>query len=357
MKVHTISFTDFRNLHDSTHELGAGINILYGDNAQGKTNFLEAAYICATGRSQRGAPDREMIRFGRKQAHVHVQIDDGTRIDIHLSRDGKKRAAVNHLPVRRLGDLFGNMLTVVFSPEDLRLVKSGPGERRRFMDIELCQLSRVYYYELQQYYRALKQRNNLLREIRGRGHNTDRDTLPVWDRQLAEFGRKISERRNVFLELLNPIASGIHARITSKKETLNISYAPNSPADNLEEMLAKNHEKDIAHGSTSVGIHRDDLIFSVNGVDCRIYGSQGQQRTASLSAKLAEVRFIREHKGHDPVLLLDDVLSELDKDRQHFLMESIENIQIIMTCTGAEDFLKMTLKGIKIMKVKDGRIE
>jgi len=354
MKVHTISFTDFRNLHNSTHELGAGINILYGDNAQGKTNFLEAAYICATGRSQRGASDREMIRFNEKQAHVNVLIDNGTRIDIHLSRDGKKRAAVNHLPVRRLGDLFGNMLTVVFSPEDLKLVKAGPGERRRFMDIELCQLNRVYYYELQQYYRALKQRNNLLREIRKR--NTARDTLPVWDSQLAEFGRKISRRRSIFLELLNPIASDIHARITSRKETLNISYAPNTPADSLEERLAKSHEKDIAQGSTSVGIHRDDFIFSINGIDCRIYGSQGQQRTASLSAKLAEVRFIRTHKDHDPVLLLDDVLSELDNDRQRFLLESIEHIQIIMTCTGIGDILKKAPKTSKIMKVKDGRV-
>ena len=355
MKVHTITFTDFRNLQNSIHELAGGLNILYGDNAQGKTNFLEAAYICATGRSQRGSSDREMIRFGQKQAHVSVESDDGTRIDVHLSRDGKKRAAVNHAPVRRLGDLFGNMLTVVFSPEDLKLIKSGPGERRRFIDIELCQLNRVYYYELQQYYRALKQRNNLLREIRR--HNASKDTLPVWDHQLAEYGQKISKRRAIFLEMLNPIAAEIHAQITSQKESLNIGYDPDTPPHLLEEALSKNHEKDITQGSTSAGIHRDDLIFSINGIDCRVYGSQGQQRTASLSAKLAEVRFIRKHKGHDPVLLLDDVLSELDKDRQRFLLESMEHIQIIMTCTGAEDILKKTPAGSKIMRVTDGRVE
>ena len=355
MKLHTISFKDFRNLHDNTHELDAGVNILYGDNAQGKTNFLEAAYICATGRSQRGASDREMIRFGQKQAYVSVLIDGSTRIDIHLNRSGKKRASVNKAPVRRLGDLFGNMLSVVFSPDDLKLIKAGPGERRRFMDIELCQLNRVYYYELQQYYRALKQRNNLLRDIRRR--SAAADTLPVWDQQLAEYGQKISRRRNKFLELLNPIASDIHSRITSRKETLVISYAPNAPAALLEEMLTKSHEKDIAIGSTSVGIHRDDLVFSVNGVDCRVYGSQGQQRTASLSAKLAEVRFIRTHKGHNPILLLDDVLSELDKDRQRFLMESMEDIQIIMTCTGVEDILKRAPQGSKILRVANGRIE
>ena len=355
MRVHTISFKDFRNLQNGTHELGAGVNILYGDNAQGKTNFLEAAYICATGRSQRGAPDREMINFNQKQAHVSVLMDDGAQIDIHLSRDGKKRAAVNHIPVRRLGELFGNMLTVVFSPEDLRLIKSGPAERRRFMDIELCQMNRVYYYELQQYYRVLKQRNNLLRELRRR--LASMDTLPVWDRQLAEYGRRISQRRNDFIKLLNPIASGIHARITSGKETLNISYTPNSPAALLEERITKSHEKDIIQGGTSVGIHRDELIFSVNGADCRIYGSQGQQRTASLSAKLAEVRFIRTHKGHDPILLLDDVLSELDKDRQRFLLESMENVQIIMTCTGSEDILNKAPAGSKIMRVTNGRVE
>jgi len=355
MKIHTISFTDFRNLQDNTHELAGGLNILYGDNAQGKTNFLEAAYVCATGRSQRGAPDREMIRFSRKQAHVGVTVDDGTRIDVHLSRDGKKRAAVNHAPVRRLGDLFGNLLAVVFSPEDLKLIKSGPGERRRFMDIELCQMNRVYFYDLQQYYRALKQRNNLLRDIRRRGAALD--TLPVWDRQLAEYGRKISRSRGAFLELLNPIASEIHAGITSRKETLDIRYSPNAPAGQLEEMLAKSHDKDIAQGSTSVGVHRDDLIFSVNGSDCRAFGSQGQQRTASLSAKLAEVRFIRKHKGRDPVLLLDDALSELDRDRQRFLLESMEHVQIIMTCTGAEDILRGAPAGSKIMRVRDGRIE
>jgi len=284
-----------------------------------------------------------------------VEVDDGTRIDVHLCRDGKKRAAVNHAPVRKLGDLFGNLLTVVFSPEDLKLIKSGPGERRRFMDIELCELNRVYYYDLQQYYRALKQRNNLLREIRK--HSAAADTLPVWDRQLADYGQKISKRRGAFLELLNPIASEIHARITSQKESLKISYDPNAPASSLEDLLAQNRGKDIAQGSTSVGIHRDDLIFSVNGVDCRTYGSQGQQRTASLSAKLAEVRFIREHKNHDPVLLLDDVLSELDRDRQRFLLESMEHIQIIMTCTGVEDILRNTPAGSKIMRVSGGRID
>ncbi|MDR2648271.1 MAG: DNA replication/repair protein RecF [Clostridiales bacterium] len=355
MKLHTIAFTDFRNLCDGVHELCGGVNILYGDNAQGKTNFLEAAYVCATGRSQRGASDREMIRFDRKEAHVSVETNDRTRIDVHLCRDGKKRAAVNHTHVRRLGELFGNLLTVAFSPEDLKLIKSGPAERRRFMDIELCQLNRVYYYELQQYYRALRQRNNLLKDIRR--YAAAADTLPVWDRQLVEYGTKISRRRSVFLEMLNPIASDIHARITSGRETLYVGYDPHTPADLLEERLAQNHKKDIAQGGTSAGVHRDDLIFSINGLDCRIYGSQGQQRTASLSAKLAEVRLIRRHKGHDPILLLDDVLSELDKNRQRFLLESMEHIQIIMTCTGAEDIFGKTPEGSKIMRVTDGRVE
>ena len=355
MKIHTISFTDFRNLQDNTHELAGGLNILYGDNAQGKTNFLEAAYVCATGRSQRGAPDREMIRFGHKEAYAGVTTDDGSRINVRLSRDGKKRAVINGAPVRRLGDLFGNLLTVVFSPEDLKLIKSGPGERRRFMDIELCQINRAYYLELQQYYRALRQRNNLLRDLRRRGAAAE--TLPVWDRQLAEYGRRIYNSRAAFLELLNPIASEIHSRITAQKETLSIRYAPNAQPSALEEMLTKNREKDIAQGSTSVGIHRDDLIFSINGADCRSYGSQGQQRTASLSAKLAEVRFIRKHKRHDPVLLLDDVLSELDGDRQRFLLDSIEHIQILMTCTGVEDILRSPPEGAKIMRVTNGMIK
>jgi DNA replication and repair protein RecF len=333
-----------------------GINILYGDNAQGKTNFLEAVYICATGRSPRKASDKEMIRFGVEEAHVQALADrGGTQIDIFLRKAGKKSAAVNGLTVRKLGDLFGRLLTVSFSPEDLQLVKAGPGERRHFMDIELCQLDQVYYYELQQYYKVLKQRNHLLKAISQKIQ--DSESLFVWDGQLAEHGRRVVSSRQAFTERLNPLAAEVHASITGGKERLTIAYRPCIEGDDWEARLRRTAKRDIIYGSTSVGIHKDDLMFSVNEIDVRTYGSQGQQRTASLAAKLAEVCLMREWKNQDPILLLDDVLSELDEHRQHFLLDCVKNIQTVITCTGIEEILRRMPHQAVLMQMVNGQIE
>jgi DNA replication and repair protein RecF len=355
MRIHTVAFEDFRNLENNAYELIPGLNILYGDNAQGKTNFLEAVYLCATGRSPRASTDSEMIRFGMAQAHIQTVTDEYTQIDMLLRRGRKKSAAINQLPVRRMSELFGNLLTVTFSPEDLNLIKSGPAERRHFMDIELCQLDKIYCAELQQDYRALKQRNNLLKAIRE--NRAGRGSLFVWDSQLAEHGLRISGRRCGFVENLSAMAADVHAHITGGSEKLEIVYRPNVKGADLEEKLKAAHDRDILTGTTSAGIHRDDLGFRINGEDCRVYGSQGQQRTASLSAKLAEVRLIRTAKGQSPVLLLDDVMSELDKGRQRMLMEGSEHTQVILTCTGTEDILRIAPAGTRVMRVNAGRIE
>jgi DNA replication and repair protein RecF len=346
--------TGFRNLRDSEHELFPGVNILFGDNAQGKTNFLEAAYLCATGRSQRGSADREMINHASSEAHARVITDDLTYIDVHLQRRGKKNAAINNLPVKRLGDLFGNLLTVSFSPEDLKIIKHGPGERRRFMDMELCQISLIYYGELLSYYRALKQRNNLLRQIKQR--QADRDTLFIWNSQLANHGAKIFARRKEFCEHLSEIAGKLHASITNNHESLQVIYKPDIVPGGFEEKLSANTERDITQMSTSAGIHHDDMAFIVNDTNCRVFGSQGQQRTAALSAKLAEMELIKEMKNKNPVLLLDDVLSELDVNRQRFLLGSIGDSQVVMTLTGVEDIRRFAPAGAKIMTVRDGMI-
>lgn len=357
--VSAVAVQDFRNLRGA-QTLTPGVNILYGDNAQGKTNFLEAIYLCATGRSQRASADREMIRFGQSEAHVQTVVRSGEAsdvIDVHLKKEAKKGIALNHVPIRKFGDLFGLLIVVMFSPEDLSLVKSGPAGRRQFMDIELCQMSKVYYYNLQQYYKALKQRNNLLKSLCVNAKPDLLDTVSVWDEQLAAYGSKIIAKRCGFIERLNQIAGDIHGGLSNSVEKLEITYKPSITAEEFREKLKKSIEKDIYQGFTSVGVHKDDMYFAINGSDVRIYGSQGQQRTASLSAKLSEIEIIKEHKRESPVLLLDDVFSELDRNRQKLLCGKIEGIQTIITCTGLEDVLRNLPGDVKLMKMADGVIQ
>lgn len=357
MYVKTISLKNFRNLKDINIELNNGINIFFGDNAQGKTNTLESIYLCATGRSQRTRLDSQLVMFGEREAHIRAFIDKNNRedrIDVHIKKDDKKGIAVNGIPIRKSGDLFGTLHVVIFSPEDLNLIKSGPSERRRFMDMEICQISNVYYYDLQQYYKVLRQRNNLLKNIQK--NNSLKDTLSVWDMQLVEFGKKVIKSRTNFIEKINEIASNKHFDITGGKEILKMEYSPNIELNKFENKLFNNIDRDIFTGNTNVGPHKDDIDFFINNIDVKIYGSQGQQRTAALSAKLAEIDIIRQETGLDPVLLLDDVLSELDENRQMFLLNTIEEIQTIITCTGIEDTIKKYEQSSFIFEVKNGVI-
>ena len=354
MYVERVSVKGFRNLLPLSLSLSRGLNLFYGNNAQGKTNFLEAVYMCSTGRSQRANTDREMVGYSETDAYVqalvHTPPNRYNKINIHLHKSDKKGIAINGLPIKKLGQLFGNLLTVIFSPEDLQLIKAGPSERRRFMDVGLCQLSMIYYYELQQYYRVLKQRNNLLKSIRTASGL--RDTIAVWDEQLVGHGVKIISLRDEFIETLNGFAQEAHGGLTNELERLTLTYRPSTTPSDFAERLVRGLERDVVLGSTSVGIHKDDLIFEINGEDVRIFGSQGQQRTAALSAKLAEVELMTEKKQTSPVLLLDDVLSELDDKRQNCLMRSIENIQTIMTCTK----LDMLLPTTAVYMVENGEI-
>ena len=371
MIVHKLSLQNFRNFEQLDMVLSEGVNILYGDNAQGKTNLLESIYFCATGHSRRTNVDKDLIRFNHEQAHIrlftrrwqdrqnkrdmHVHPDDyENKIDIHLKKDRSKGIAVNGLPIRKLGQLFGVLLVVIFSPEDLQLVKAGPSERRKFMDMELCQISPVYCYDLQQYYRILKQRNNLLKSIRHQ--KMSKETLFVWDEQLAAHGVKILKQRQAFIEQINIFANRIHEAITNNAESLQISYRPNITESDFLEKLQKNVDRDIALGVTSVGAHKDDLAFLINHMDVRVFGSQGQQRTASLSAKLAEIDVIQAQRKRRPVLLLDDVLSELDETRQTFLLKSIAESQSIMTCTGLNSLIGKIAADYRTYKVKEGTI-
>lgn len=355
MLVKSVSVQGFRNLKDETISLGSGINIFCGDNAQGKTNILEAVYFCSMGRSHRVKQDSRLIAFDKKEAHVRVFTDRDKRtdrIDVHIKKDEKKGIAVNGIPLRRLGELLGTFYTVIFSPEDLSLIKNSPAERRRFIDMELCQLSSVYYYDLQQYYKVLKQRNNLLKRLVKEPKL--KETIFIWDSQLIDYGKRIIKARRDFCAKAGVFARKNHELITGGKEDFTAEYRPNCTEEDLEDKLKSSLERDIFTGSTGHGPHKDDMAFYVDGSDVRIFGSQGQQRTAALCLKLAEIDIIKEETGITPVMLLDDVLSELDENRQNFLLDMTNGIQSLITCTGIEDSVKKYTGEAALFKVKNG---
>ena len=357
MYIKDLSVLNFRNIKDTKVELSENINIFYGDNAQGKTNFLEAIYVCSIGRSQRTKFDSQLIKFGYDEAHIRtfvVRKNYSGRIDVHLKKSVKKGMAINGMPARKISEFLGNLITVIFSPEDLRLVKGSPSERRKFMDLEICQLSKIYCYDLQQYYKVLKQRNNLLKShIRDKSYY---DTLDVWDMQLSDYGERIIKKREEFIRDVNLISKNIHANITDNKEELRMEYESSVEKDSFLEKITNSRDRDIALGSTNIGPHKDDIIFFINDNDTKLYGSQGQQRTAALSAKLAEVELIRQEIGENPVLLLDDVLSELDENRQRFLINNIENLQTFITCTGIEGSIYKSFRKSTMYNIKNGEI-
>jgi len=350
MYINKLSAAGFRNLNISGIELSPNINILHGNNAQGKTNFLEAVYFCGFGRSMRGVPERELICFGQDTAFIKAEIVRGNycRVQDVKIQNGAKSILIDQMAVRHMKDLFGRLLIVMFAPEDLRLIKAGPSERRRFMDMEICQLSPIYYSDLREYHRALKQRNALLKILQK--DKSQLDSLSIWDEQLQKYGRKITKTRESFISKINNISKEIHSHITQGKEDLTIFYT-SSHVENL----AKYHSRDIYQGTTGHGIHKDDINFTINGISARSFGSQGQQRTAALSAKLAEIEIIKQSTGETPVLLLDDVLSELDNSRQKFLLSKISDLQVIITCTGVEESLA-ALGEHRIMHVDGGEI-
>lgn len=357
MYINDIALKNYRNISEAYIELSPGVNIIYGDNAQGKTNILESIYICSAGRSQRsGVNDRDIIAFNRQEAHIRLNVTSANtdRIDIHFNSSKKKFISVNGISIQKLGELFGVLNTVFFGPQDLQLIQSGPGERRRFMDMELCQINNIYYYNLKKYYRLLKQRNNLLKTLQK--DRRQYDMLDIYDLQLSQCGIKLLQIRENFIKELNGFAANMHGKISQNSELLSIVYKPNTKQEDYLSKLSKNHERDIMLGSTSSGVHKDDIAFYINGVNARSFGSQGQQRSACISAKLAEIELITSERGESPVLLLDDVLSELDGSRQKCLINSIGNIQTVITCTGIEDYIKDISVKSKIFNVKNGKV-
>jgi DNA replication and repair protein RecF len=355
--IKSIQLENFRNYDSLDLEFDKGTNILYGDNAQGKTNVLEAIYLSATTKSHKGSKDKEVIKFSNDEAHIRTNLDkDGMeyRVDMHLRKSRSKGIAINGQHLKKAAELLGLLNVVFFSPEDLSIIKNGPAERRRFVDMELCQIDKFYLYNLNQYNKIVNQRNRLLKDFY---FNDDiNETLQVWNLQLLSYGKQIIERREKFVQQLNDIIYGIHKNISGQKEELKIVYEPDTRIEEFEQRLAAARERDLKCKMTSVGPHRDDFCFLVNGVDIRKYGSQGQQRSAALSLKLSEIELVKRVTNDNPVLLLDDVLSELDSNRQNYLLNNIGEIQTIITCTGLDEFINNRFEIDKIFKVTNGSI-
>lgn len=357
MIIKSLEIADLRNYETLTISFDKGTNILCGDNAQGKTNILEAIYLSATTKSHKGSKDKEIVNFHKEEGHIRTYLEkDGveTRIDMHLRKNKSKGIAIDGQKIKKAADLLGLLNVVLFSPEDLSIIKNGPAERRRFADMELCQLDHFYLYNLNHYNKIVNQRNKLLKDMY---FNPGlRETLNIWDSQLLSFGSKVIERRTLFASQLCEIISGLHKKLSGGKEELIIQYEPDVSIEEFESKLKINQERDVKLKQTSIGPHRDDFSFIVNGIDIRKYGSQGQQRTAALSLKLSEIELVKKMTKDTPVLLLDDVLSELDSNRQNYLLNSIGNIQTIITCTGLDEFINNRFEINKIFKVTNGSV-
>jgi len=358
MIIKSIELSDYRNYDHLSMEFSPGTNILFGDNAQGKTNVLEAIYVSATTKSHKGSKDRDIINFDKEEAHIRTIIEKEkveTRIDMHLRKNKSKGLAIDGQKVKKAADLIGLCNVVFFSPEDLGIIKNGPSERRRFVDMELCQLDSFYFYNLSNYNKIVEQRNTLLKDMYFNPQL--RETLNIWDMQLVSYGSKIIERRKLFVEQLNEIIEGIHLSLSGGREKIKIQYEPDVEIEDFEKNLLANQDRDVKSKITSVGPHRDDFSFLVGNVDIRKFGSQGQQRTAALSLKLSEIELVKKITKDTPILLLDDVLSELDSNRQNYLLNSIGDIQTIITCTGLEEFVNNRFEIDRVYKVTNGEVE
>jgi DNA replication and repair protein RecF len=366
MYLKKILLKDYRNLSYSFLEPDPTLNILMGYNGQGKTNFLEAIYLLGTGSSHRTNLDRELINWQKDRSLIQALLmkkDQSLKLSIIIT-ENRKQIEINNTPVSKISGLFGNLNVVLFSPEDLNLVKGGPANRRKFLDIEISQVNSYYNYLLNRYNHILKQRNNLLKGLRERKKKQE-DLLPIWDEKLVEFGSKIMLKRMEVVEKLRILSRLTQRQISDGSENLVIEYEPGVTDKTVEEEgiaaifkhdLVSSRDMEISRGYTLTGPHRDELILKINNIDVRKYGSQGQQRTTALALKLAELEFMKSEIGEYPILLLDDVFSELDEKRRGTLLGLIaERIQTFITTTDIDN-IKEIKEPYQIFKFSEGKI-
>jgi len=359
MIIKSLKLKNYRNYDLLDLTFDPKTNILYGDNAQGKTNILEALYLSGTTKSHRGTKDRDMIQFGYDESHLETVVEKKGiifQIDMHLKKNSPKGIAIDKVPIRRASELFGIVHFVFFSPEDLNIIKEGPAGRRRFIDMELSQLDKIYLDCLINYNKVVNQRNSLLKEYAFSGREDIISSLDIWDMQLVKYGNDVIKSREKFVKEINDLVKSIHTKLSGDREQLEIIYEPCVKEQDFESELVRVRDRDLKFKCTNIGPHKDDMCFLINGMDVRKYGSQGQQRTAALSLKLAEIELVKQIIHDTPVLFLDDVLSELDSRRQNFLLDSIGNIQTMITCTGLDEFINNRFSINKIFKVVNGTV-
>ncbi len=344
MRIKNLSLKNFRNYINERVEFSDGLNVVFGKNAQGKTNCAEAVFYLCTGISPRSRRDKQLIRRGEQCAEISAEAEGRygkMLISAKITETGRE-FKLNGNKITRNADILGNLFSVFFSPHELRLIQDGPDERRRFLNVSISQLSRPYYTALSRYNKILEQRNNLLKS---RSLEAVYDSLPVWDEQLCKYAAVVASKRAEYIEMLSPLAKEAHSYLTDGAEELCISPEKKykGSAAELETRLfaelSANYERDIRLGYTASGPHRDDIDIEINGDDAKTYASQGQTRTAALSIKLAEVEIFKRLSGEYPVLILDDVMSELDLPRRKKLVERTSGLQTILTCTHAERVL------------------
>lgn len=362
MYIKKLDLINFRNYEDLSIDFDEKVNLIVGENAQGKTNLIEAVYLSSMGRSFRTSRDNEMIRFGEKTAVVRVQAEKeyiNTKVDITIDRHSKKFFRKDGSPVRKMSELMKNIIIVVFSPEDLSIVKEEPELRRKFIDRELSQIKPVYFNDLSSYRKALLQRNAYLKE-----DNIDKDMLAVWDNELVKYGAEIMRLRKSFVEKISESAGRIYSSITNGAESMRIEYDPYleysddkaAQREIIASALEKTLETDLKMRTTTAGPHKDDIKFFVNDINARKYGSQGQQRTCALALKLADLDFIKEETGEEGILILDDVMSELDPTRREYLIRALSENQVFITSTEIDEGLLKAYPDAKIITVKKGTV-
>ena len=357
MKINKLALNNFRNYKKETISFDEGLNVLVGKNAQGKTNILEAIFFAVIGKSFKVSKEKETIKWDEENASIKAEFSRLYRdvlIELYFNKSSKKAVKIDGVSIRKIGELLGNINAVFFSPQELKLVKESPDERRRFMNIDISQTNKRYFYALNRYEKVLANRNKLLKMTKD--IEVLKDTIEIWDRALVDLAEKIRKERQEFIEKLAPFAEKAHDYISGGSEKLEVKYDGFDCGDKdfkteMLKALQKNLEKDFKLGYTSVGVHRDDIDIYLNGVEVKSFGSQGQQRTAALSMKLAELEIIKERTGEYPILLLDDVFSELDEQRQTRLLKFTSRTQTIITCT---EFDKK-IKG-RTIKIENGKV-
>ena len=367
MYIKNLKLTNYRNYEKLNIDFSKKINIIFGDNAQGKTNILESIFLCASGKSHRTQKFLELIQMGKNQNKIELEVlknNNKINIQMQFNKNEKRSLTINDIKIKKIGDLMGNLVAVFFSPDELKIIKGSPTERRRFLDITISQFKPRYFYALQQYNKIITQRNMLLKNIIEKKELVD--TLDVWDAQLAKVGSFIIKSRVEFTEKLNDISNKKHNMLTNKQENLQIKYEPsflinsNSNKSEIEKEFLKKLKQykhtDIKRGLTTIGPQRDDFLININNKDLKLYGSQGQQRTSVLSMKLAKLDIIYQELGDYPILLLDDVFSELDLNRQKCLLESLDGVQTFITCTNQNIDILNSYENVKSIKVVSGKI-